>query len=74
MNNTRRKEIKRAIDLLTEANEIINAVSADEQQAIDNLPENLMYSGKADTMQEKTDELDSAESELTDIIERLQEI
>ena len=61
MNNERRKKIQQAIDLLDE-------VIADEQDAYDNMPENLQASDKGDTMETGLDELQSAKDTLEEML------
>lgn len=76
MNKIRRKEIARAIELMEQAREILEAVMDEEQEAFDNLPESLQYSerGEAmeeyiDTLQEKIGDLDIAGDELQEIVD-----
>ena len=52
MDKTRRKEIARAIELMDEAREILEAVKNKEQEAFDNMPESLQYSERGETMEE----------------------
>lgn len=60
MNNARRKQIQQAIDLLDD-------VIIGEQDAYDNMPENLQDSDKGDTAQASIDELQDAK----DILEKI---
>lgn len=52
MNKARRKEIARAIELMDEAREILEAVKDEEQEAFDNMPEGLQCSERGETMEE----------------------
>ena len=52
MNNTRRKKIAKAIELIEKAVEILEDVKNEEQEAIDNMPENLAGSERAEKMEE----------------------
>lgn len=52
MNKARRKEIARAIELMDEAREILEAVKDEEQEAFDNMPESLQCSERGETMEE----------------------
>lgn len=87
MNDTRRKQIKAIIEELTEKFETMKSeaidkmeeVMSEEQEAYDNLPENLQFSEKGeqmdrgiDQMQYFIDELDSLEIEgIDDLYEEL---
>jgi len=52
MNKDRRKQIAKAIALIEEAQEILENVKQEEQDAYDNLPENLQGSQTAQSMDE----------------------
>lgn len=52
MNKARRKEIARAIELMDEAREILEAVMEEEQEAFDNMPESLQCSERGEAMEE----------------------
>ena len=52
MNKARRKEIARAIELMDEAREILEAVKDEEQEAFDNMPESLQCSERGEAMEE----------------------
>ena len=52
MNNTRRKKIAKAIELIEKAVEILEDVKNEEQEAIDSMPENLAGSERAEKMEE----------------------
>jgi len=58
MNNERRKEIRRGIDLLTEAQDIFETVQGEEQDAFDNMPEGLQESERGERMEEVAGLLD----------------
>ena len=75
MNKARRKELKKAYDLLVEASIIIEQMRAEEQDAFDNLPEGIQYSERGQQMEEYADMLDEIysniedqQSELADVI------
>lgn len=53
MNDARRKELDKAIDLLDEARTIIEDCKDDEQDALDNLPEGLQDDERAEILQKK---------------------
>lgn len=52
MNKARRKELSKIIELLQEAQERLEAVKEEEQEAFDNVPESLQHSERGETMEE----------------------
>ena len=50
MNKARRKEIARAIELMEQAREILEAVRDEEQETFDNMPESLQGSERGEAM------------------------
>lgn len=52
MNKMRRRQIANAIKLIEQAEEILEQVMDDEQDALDSLPENLQGSKRAEAMEE----------------------
>ena len=74
MNAERRKELARIIERLAKQMDCIESVRDEEEEAFDNLPEQLQYSERGEAMQENYEELDSIHSDLEDIIDRIQEI
>ena len=71
MNNQRRKEIAKAVAMLDDVNDILDGV---ENDAYDNMPENLQDSDRASNMQDNIDKLDDACSSISEIIDSLNEI
>ena len=74
MNWSDKKEIKRALELLEEANEIIESVRANEQEKYDNLPENLQDGKPGGKFIDNMDALNEADCDLAGVIEGLQSI
>ena len=52
MNKARRREIEKAIALMEQAREILEEVKDEEQNAFDNMPENLQSSERGETMED----------------------
>ena len=52
MNKQRRNEIKKALDLIAEAAEILDIARDEEYDALNNLPESLQYSERGREMEE----------------------
>lgn len=75
MNKTRRKWLENIIDKLDDIKSEIESIREEEQDAYDNIPENLNDSEMATTMEENLDNLDEVLSNLEDyIIDGLNEI
>ena len=66
MNNLRRKELRKAMELLSEARGLIESVMDEEQDAFDNLPEGLQCSDRGEAMEEMI-------STMEDVISSLEE-
>lgn len=67
MNDTRRRQLKKAADLLEQAKAIIEQVMEEEQEAYDNMPEGLQNSERGETMEENIYDLENAESDFDDL-------
>ena len=52
MNNKRRERLGKAKGYLEEANSIVDAVRDEEEDALDNMPENLQSGDRYDQMEE----------------------
>ena len=52
MNKQRRNEIKKALDLIAEAAEILDIARDEEYDVLNNLPESLQYSERGREMEE----------------------
>lgn len=74
MNKTRRQWVQTIINTLKEQRDEISRVSEEEQEAFDNIPESLQYSERGEAMENTIDELNDAESDLDDLIQRLYDI
>lgn len=74
MNKARRKWLEETINKLEEQKTELESIGEEEQEAYDNMPESLQDSEKGQTMYENIDTLETAASDLDDIITNLQEI
>lgn len=74
MNYQRRKRLTEVVNQLTEIMDELENISNEEQEALDNLPENLMYSNRADEMNDNVIDIDSAKDDISDIIDTITEI
>ena len=71
MNADRRKRIQEIIDQLTDIQTDAEAIRDEEQEAYDNLPENLQGSERGEAMSEAADNLDSAYNSIDEVLEYL---
>ena len=74
MNKQRRKQIAAAMELIEQAQAILEEVIAEEQEAFDNLPESLQTSERGELMEEYIYTLESFQdgldtSELQEIVD-----
>ena len=71
MNNSRRKELEKAVSLLEEAQSIIESCRDDEQDYLDNMPENLQCSEKHDVAENAVDCLNTACDSIEEVIDNV---
>lgn len=64
MNNERRKELDKALRLISEAQSIIETCANDEREAYDNMPEGLQSSEKGEKADEYATQLEEMASQL----------
>lgn len=73
MNKQRRKEIERIIDGLISWQDAIEEVLSEEQDYLDNIPENLQTSEKAEIAENAISCLEEASSNIQDLLDNLSE-
>ena len=73
MNNKRRKELRRAIEMIETALDIVNQVKDEEEDSMYNYPENLQGTETYETMETAVDTMDDAISNIDDGISSLNE-
>lgn len=71
MNDSRRREIRKAIGILETARSNIESVKDDEEWAFDSLPDGFKESSRGEKMEETVEDLDSALDSLDEIIDLL---
>ena len=71
MNDTRRKQLHKAVELLEAAQLIIGRVQEQEQEAHDNIPDNLQETELAEDIQENADDLQESYDDLDNVLESL---
>lgn len=81
MNEPRRKIISKALEKITEAQELlediqsdIDSVYTDEQIARDHIPESLQETERYEKCDAACDNLDTAASSIDDVLQSLQEV
>ncbi len=72
MNKAKRKELQKAIDLLNEALSIIENIKDEEQEAYDNLSENLQSSEMGQKMESAVSYMEDATSSIEDVISNIE--
>ena len=73
MNNRKRNALREAVEFLNKAIIIVENVSDQEQDAIDNMPENLQDSDRYESMEYAVDSLSSATERIEEAVEYVQE-
>lgn len=74
MNKQNRKELERALELISEAMDIISSIKEAEEEKYDNLPEGIQESERGEQFQENIDELDTAASDLESTVETIENV
>jgi F0F1-type ATP synthase membrane subunit b/b' len=74
MNKARRKWLEDVSEMIANAKEQLEQIRDEEQEAYDNMPENLNMTDRASTMEENIDNLDTMVSDLEDILESFYDI
>jgi hypothetical protein len=74
MNDARRKLIAQAIQQLQDALNNVEQTQGDEQDAYDNMPENMQSGEKGEVMSGAIDALDSAKGSIEEALDYLQVI
>jgi len=74
MNKERRKRLEKAVKSIELAKDEVIALSEEEHEAYDNMPEGLQDSERGEAISENVDDLESAAGDLEDIIDTLREV
>ena len=74
MNKQRRNSIKNAVDKLILAKELIEDIKSEEENAFENMPENLQCSMRGEESEEAIDTLEEVVDQLNEIIDNLDDI
>ena len=71
MNKARRAELAKAVDLLSQAQSIIESVHEAESEAYESMSEGLQQGDKGQAMSEAVDTLETAGSDTQDMLDEL---
>ena len=74
MNKLRRGQLKKIIELLRTANELLGDVLSDEQNAFDNLLDGLQQSQRGADMEDNIDIIDDALDDIEEVLSSLNTI
>ena len=74
MKEDRLKNLKRCLNMIQNAHDVLDEVRDEEQDAFDNLPEGLQDSERGDLMQEAVDNLDETIDYLDDVLSSLEDV
>ena len=72
MNKKRRLKLNEASQLMSRAKSIVEGVCYEEQDAMDNMPENLQESDRYTSMEDAVDEMNDATEKMDDAIALVQ--
>lgn len=72
MNKKRREQLGEAEKYLNRANSLVESVCYGEQDAMDNIPDNLQESERYAAMEDAVDDLQEAQSRIGDAISYIQ--
>ena len=74
MNNTRRKQLRKAIELMETVSSIIEEMRDEEQECFDNMPEGIQVSERGEQIETNAYDLDEAYESLAEIIDNINDI
>lgn len=74
MNSTRRKKIQYILNKIKDYKSELTYLADEEQDAIDNVPENLQFSDKMIAMEDSLSDIEDAIESLSDAIDSLNDV
>lgn len=74
MNKQRRANLSQALTYLKAAMEIVNDVKRDEEDAMNNMPENLQESERYYTLEENVEALDAIADSIDEVCDAIDEL
>lgn len=72
MNNIRRNKLAKLYEELETLKSLLEEIQADEQEAFDNIPENLEGTERYEKAEEAVDNLDAAVDALEDVLDYIE--
>lgn len=72
MNNKKRSVLERAVLLLEKVSEYVSQVEDDEQNALDNIPENLQSSERYEKIEDAVSNLENAINGIDEVKENIE--
>lgn len=69
MNNTRRRQVAKLAKKLEEIKSELSRISYEEQNALDNMPSNMLHHGRKDAMEDVISYLDDADNSLQEVLD-----
>ena len=74
MNNTRRAQIRKALEMIEAARDILEEMADEEQECFDNMPEGLQESERGETLENNAYELTDAYETLENVMDAVTEV
>lgn len=74
MNRERRARLRQAVELFNRGTEVLEDVLADEEAALDSMPENLQGSDRYATLEENVETISQAIDDIAEITENISDL
>ena len=74
MNRERRARLRQAVELFNRGPEVLEDVLADEEAALDSMPENLQGSDRYATLEENVETISQAIDDIAEITENISDL
>ena len=74
MNRERRARLRQAVELFNQGTEVLEDVLADEEAALDSMPENLQGSDMYATLEENVETLSQAVDDMNELVENIADL
>ena len=74
MNRERRARLRKAVELFNQGTEVLEDVLADEEAALDSMPENLQGSDMYATLEENVETISQAIDDIVEITENISDL
>ena len=74
MNRERRARLRQAVELFNRGTEVLEDVLADEEAALDSMPDNLQGSDRYATLEENVETISQAIDDIAEITENISDL